>query len=238
MILLAPALLTACSLDSPSQSTGDSSNISIVTYNFLYTGGSESSITMNAIYDRPHVGEITTVLHDTLVYGASHQITLKQVSNSYGYSNIKFELRDTNSNLPLASEQKTIFSHQTEKIVIAYTDITESSPEYAFAFINKPSSRPNLISSPLYIINLLGEGDANIFIDNMLFQSYFSKFNLSNQYSVALSSPLSEVSIKNLNNINLATCDLSNTSFNGKQSLIIFARKSSGSSGCYLYQYK
>lgn len=69
----------------------------ISTYNFLYTGGTNSGMTINAIYKRTNLGFATTTLHYTILYGSSSRVNLGQISHSHNSSNITFELRDVNS---------------------------------------------------------------------------------------------------------------------------------------------
>lgn len=240
--LLFSSALVACGGSNSSSSTpqnpGAGVDLDVRTYNFVYQGGAITDTVVNGIYEQFQSGLSTTTLHSNAIYGSSSEnIIVQAVSHGFGELNVSFELRDGNTNDLLVAEQESIDSDELEHLVFVYGDTTLSSPEYELKVIDRPIAQPTATSAPVYVINLLSQDDVNVFIDNALFQSALKNIDLSNKYDVDLSSPLSQVSIKLLNNTEVASCDVSSENFAGKQSLLIFAKNVSGSEGCYITTY-
>lgn len=240
--LLLSSALVACGGSDGGSSTPQNPDtgldVDVRTYNFVYQGGAITDTVVSGIYEQFQSGQSTTTLHSNTIYGSSSEnIIVQAVADSSGDVNVSFELRDGNTNSLLAAEQESIDSGELEQLVFAYGDTTLSSPEYELEVINRPKDQPTATSAPMYVINLLGQDDVNVFIDDAPFQSALESIALSNKYDVNLSSPLSKVSIKLLNNTELASCDVSGEDFAGKQSLLIFAKNASGSEACYITTY-
>ena len=240
-ILLLSSALFACGGggdSSPPPIQDNSVDINVRTYSFVYQGGLTSDVVVNGIYEKFESGQSITTLHNNNIYGSiSTNVISKAVKNNSNEVNVGFELRDGNSNTLLAEEQKNIDIEKPEQLVFTYGDNTLSTPVYEFEILDKPIDQPSSTTAPLYLINLLNQGDVNVFIDDILFQSTLENMVLSDMYEVNLSSPLSKVSIELLNGTELINCDVSGESFAGKNSLYIFAKSVSGTAGCYITIY-
>ncbi|WP_068544602.1 hypothetical protein [Thalassotalea crassostreae] len=242
-LLLIFGALTACgggggggSTPTPPADTGV--DIDVRTFNFVYQGGTTSDIIVNAIYDKFQSGQSTTTLHSNAVYGGIvENIIVSAIKDTSGKLNVSFELRNANTDALLAAEQESISSDELEQLVFAVGDSTLTSPEYEVEVFDRPLDQPSATSAPLYVINLFGKEDVNIFIDDALFQGALEAIELSNKYDVDLKSPLSKVSLEALNGTEIATCNVSNENFDDRQSLIIFAKNTSNSPACFITTY-
>ncbi|GAM60370.1 hypothetical protein JCM19232_703 [Vibrio ishigakensis] len=240
---LLPLLLTACGGDSNSSGGGGNetdqgTDLSIKTYNFVYQGGAVSDVVVNGLYEQLASGEVTRVLNDNAVYGGATTTTLVQaLKNSSGEFAVTFELRDANSNDLLERELETIDDDDTSQLLFAVGDTSLSSSDFELEAFDTPTDVATSTSVPVYLINLLGQEAVNVFVDQTLFQSGLEPIDLSNKLDVQLASPISDISLELANSTSVATCNVSNTDWDDKQWLIVFAKSPSGNPTCYLTEY-
>lgn len=213
-------------------------DLNVRAYNFIYQGSINSDVTISGKYEQLASGVVSKVLHDNATYASIVGGTLVQaLKNDSGDVDVTFELRDGNSTNLLASQIEKISSDAPTQLVFAVGDTTQSSPEYELEVINSPTTKATATTAPLYIINLLGSNSVNVYIDDTLFESNLEKVTLSKEHTVNLAAPLTKITLNKLDSTEVAVCNLASESFDGKQTLIVFAKSIAGSASCYITEY-